>query len=155
MTNTSLPTSSLTPAPVSIEITSFSFHAPLPAHLFARNEGRHGGGFIFDCRSLPNPGRQPCFAQATGLDREVCTFLAAAPEVADFMRHSEALVHAAIQNFIDRSFTFMSVGFGCTGGQHRSVYCAERLKSSISSKFGATAQVVVLHHNLERLGLLP
>jgi RNase adaptor protein for sRNA GlmZ degradation len=71
------------------------------------------------------------------------------------MSHAEALIHSAIQNFIDRSFTFMSVGFGCTGGQHRSVYCAQQLSSSISSKFGAAAQVVVVHHNLARLGLLP
>ena len=107
---------------LTVHITSFSYRQGLPP-----DETGHGGGFVFDCRSLPNPGRYPEFAEVTGRDPPVVRFLEAAPEVEAFWSHVSPLVDAHVENFRDRDFSHLSVAFGCTGGQHRSVYFAERL----------------------------
>jgi aminoglycoside/choline kinase family phosphotransferase len=111
---------------LTVHITSFSYQQGLPP-----DETGHGGGFVFDCRSLPNPGRYPKYAGVNGSDASVVEFLEAAPEVEAFWRHVHPLVDAHIASFRDRGFSDLSVAFGCTGGQHRSVYFAERLARHI------------------------
>lgn len=140
--------------PLTVEITSFSFKAPLPPHLFSLEGDRHGGGFVFDCRSLPNPGRDERFKTQTGLDTEVCDFLDAAPEVAQFREHTFNLVESAVKNFLGREFTFMNVSFGCTGGQHRSVYFTERLSRHLVETFSPRLETRVIHYNLALKGML-
>lgn len=137
-----------------LEITSFSYKAPLPAHIFALGEGRHGGGFVFDCRSLPNPGREEHFKLQTGLDSEVIAYLNGSIEVAAFREHTFALVSSAVTNFLSRGFEFMNVSFGCTGGQHRSVYLSEQLANHIAASFSTQVQPQIIHYNLKALGLL-
>ncbi|HUG10415.1 MAG TPA: RNase adapter RapZ, partial [Opitutaceae bacterium] len=87
--------------------------------------------FVFDCRSLPNPGREPQFARLTGRDAECAAWLAANAEVVNFIEQTRALVLPAVENYRERNFTHLSVAFGCTGGQHRSVWCAEHLAESL------------------------
>ena len=87
----------------------------------------HGGGFVFDCRTLPNPGREADYAPLTGLDEAVIDYLELAAETETFMRHVSALVKDSVRRYRSRGFTDLMVAFGCTGGQHRSVYCSERL----------------------------
>jgi RNase adaptor protein for sRNA GlmZ degradation len=140
---------------LTVEITSFSFKATLPPHLFSLEQGRHGGGFIFDCRSLPNPGREARFKLMTGLQDEVINHLEAAPEVGIFREHTFALIHSAVTNFLERGFSFMSVGFGCTGGQHRSVFFAQQLGEFLNNSFAGRVSPQVIHYNLTRIGLLP
>ncbi len=107
---------------LNVHVTSFSYRDGLPA-----DETGHGGGFVFDCRSLANPGRLPELSDRIGTDPDIVRFLEALPETEAFWRHVVALVDAHIANFRDRNFSDLSVAFGCTGGQHRSVYFAERL----------------------------
>ncbi|MFA6092488.1 MAG: RNase adapter RapZ [Elusimicrobiota bacterium] len=107
---------------LTVRVRSFSYRAGMP-----QDDRGHGGGFVFDCRSLPNPGREARLAQLTGKDAAVAGFLAAAPEVRAFLDHAFALVETAAADYRKRNFTDLSVAFGCTGGRHRSVYCAERL----------------------------
>jgi aminoglycoside/choline kinase family phosphotransferase len=107
---------------LNVHIASFSYRDGWPA-----DETGHGGGFVFDCRSLPNPGRLPELADLVGTDPPIVRFLEALPETEAFWRHACALVDAHIANFIERDFSELGVAFGCTGGQHRSVYFAERL----------------------------
>ncbi|MEY4667751.1 MAG: hypothetical protein RL518_450 [Pseudomonadota bacterium] len=142
------------PSNLLIEITSFSFKAPLPPHLFSLEGERHGGGFVFDCRSLPNPGREERFKDKTGLDADVCAYLEAAREVASFRDHTFGLVEAAARNFLDRGFTFMNVSFGCTGGQHRSVFFTEKLARHIGDIFSPQVSTKVIHYNLLQKGFL-
>ena len=144
-----MPTTQLT-----IEITSFSYKSPLPTQLFSWEDGRHGGGFVFDCRSLPNPGREESFRNKTGLDHVVQEYLEASPQVPKFLEHVVGLVTDATQSFLDRKFTFITVGFGCTGGQHRSVYCCEALRQALQSRFGDKVRVLVYHPALKDKGLL-
>jgi len=118
-----------------VRIDSFSYHAGIPP-----DAGEHGGGFVFDCRALPNPGRQARFAALTGKDPEVAEFLGKEPVVREFLAHVLALVERSVENYRERGFTNLSVAFGCTGGRHRSVYCAEWLAGRI---FGARVE---LHH---------
>ncbi len=139
---------------LTVEITSFSFKAPLPPHLFSLDEGRHGGGFVFDCRSLPNPGRLEEFKSKTGLDADVRAYLESAPEVAAFREHSFNLVEGAVKNFLERGFSFMNVSFGCTGGQHRSVFFTENLSRHLASTFAPNIATKVVHYNLAAKGLL-
>ena len=139
---------------LTIESTSFSYKAPLPSHLFSTEGERHGGGFVFDCRSLPNPGREERFKVKTGLDSDVCAYLEAAPEVAMFRQHSFSLVESAIRNFLERNFTFMNVSFGCTGGQHRSVFLSQQLFHHLPQVFGGRVQPTVIHHNLVAKGFI-
>ncbi len=139
---------------LTIEITSFSFKAPLPPHLFSLEGERHGGGFVFDCRSLPNPGREERFKSKTGLDADVRTYLEAASEISAFREHTFGLVDAAIKNFLERGFSFMNVSFGCTGGQHRSVFFTEELARYVSATFASRVTPKVIHYNLVQKGFI-
>jgi RNase adaptor protein for sRNA GlmZ degradation len=141
-------------APLIVEITSFSFKAPLPPHMFSLEGERHGGGFVFDCRSLPNPGREERFKDKTGLDMEVCAYLEAVAEVATFRDHAFGLVESAIRNFLVRGFSFMNVSFGCTGGQHRSVYFTEKLAHHLSSTLASQVTTKVIHYNWAQKGFI-
>lgn len=137
-----------------VEITSFSFKAPLPPHLFSLEGARHGGGFVFDCRSLPNPGREERFKDKTGLDADVRAYLEAASEISAFREHSFGLVDAAVRNFLERGFSFMNVSFGCTGGQHRSVFFTEELAHHIAATLAPQVTPTVIHYNLIQKGFI-
>lgn len=140
--------------PLTVEITSFSFKQPLPPHIFSLDNCRHGGGFVFDCRSLPNPGREERFKAQTGLDAGVREFLEALPEVQEFRSSVIALVEPAVRNFLSRQFSFMNVSFGCTGGQHRSVFFAEELARYLRTAFPGSVAPVVVHHSLKANGFI-
>lgn len=118
--------------PLTLDICSFSFRKGLPA-----DESGHGGGFVFDCRCLPNPGREEAFRHLTGKHPEVVAYLEKEGAVAVFFEHVRALVGQAVENYHSRRFRHLSVAFGCTGGQHRSVYFAERLAATMREKYPA------------------
>ncbi|MBV2247573.1 MAG: phosphotransferase [Lentimicrobium sp.] len=113
-----------------VSIQSFSFKEGIP-----NDSGAHGGGFVFDCRALPNPGRQEAYKILSGNDEPVIQFLAAQAEPATFLSGVYILVDQAVENYMSRGFTSLSVSFGCTGGQHRSVYCANQLSNHLKKKY--------------------
>jgi len=115
---------------LTVTITSFSYQDGFP-----QDSSEHGGGFVFDCRALPNPGREEAFRSLTGKDKEVISFLQSQPEVDRFLEHAFLLVSQSVKNYSERGFQHLFVGFGCTGGQHRSVYCAEALGARLSEEF--------------------
>ncbi len=121
-----------------IAIHSFSYKRGIPVDLSG-----NGGGFVFDCRALPNPGRLEKFKSKSGRDRAVIEYLEEKPEVTGFMDTTSKLVIASAKNYIERGFTNLMVCYGCTGGQHRSVYCAESLASIITKKLNV---IVDLKH---------
>ncbi len=126
---------------LTVHICSFSFRNGLPA---AQDE--HGGGFVFDCRFLPNPGRLEQYRTLTGRHPEVEKFFAAHSEMAFFLQNAFELLKPAILNYIERDFNSLSIAFGCTGGQHRSVYCAEQTKNWIERTFNIKVRLRHLAH---------
>lgn len=134
------------PPGLTVRIYSFSFHRQLPA-----DESGNGGGFVFDGRSLPNPGREERFRQLTGKDAPVIEYLEAQPSVLEFLAHARAMVDATVVNFRSRGFRDLMISFGCTGGQHRSVFLAEQMAKHLSGVPGVEA--VVRHIELEKMGL--
>lgn len=118
------------PPGLRVHVCSFSYRDGLPG-----DETGHGGGFVFDCRSLYNPGRRPELATRIGTDPEIARFLEGLPETDAFWKHVTALVDAHVANFRERNFSDFSVAFGCTGGQHRSVYFADRLVRHVRERF--------------------
>ena len=114
---------------LTVEILSFSYRKGLPV-----DDSGNGGGYIFDCRAIHNPGLYERFKDMTGRDPEVIKFLEDDGEVLEFLKSVYALVDAHVERFLQRGFTHMQVAFGCTGGQHRSVYCAEALARHLSSR---------------------
>ena len=102
---------------------------------------------MFDCRALPNPGREPQFKTKTGRDWEVAEYLEAKPQTHDFLNHVKALVIQSIDNYLERHFNNLMVSFGCTGGQHRSVTIANEIFDRLNSadNFG----VKIYHRDLK------
>jgi hypothetical protein len=132
--------------PLTVSIFSFSFHrGGVP-----RDESGNGGGFVFDARAVPNPGRQAQFKDLTGRDSAVAEYLKQQPETTQFVSHTQSLVEASIRNYLERGFQHLQVAFGCTGGQHRSVYFAEALASHLRDN--GRVRVVLHHLELEKLG---
>ncbi|MGD0739480.1 MAG: RNase adapter RapZ [Terracidiphilus sp.] len=134
------------PAPgLTVRVFSFSFHNGIPA-----DESGNGGGFVFDGRSLPNPGREEQYRQLTGKDEPVIEYLDRQPGVHEFLDHAFSLVDSSVANYRQRGFSNLIVSFGCTGGQHRSVYLAEHLAEHLRGTNGV--DVKVRHMQLEKLG---
>ncbi len=125
-----------------VRIFSFSFHRRPP-----EDEKGHGGGFVFDCRSLPNPGREERFQALTGKDAPVGEYLEAQQSVRDFLSSALLLVEASVSNYCSRNFKNMMISFGCTGGRHRSVYLAEQVAQHLRGRSGV--KVIVKHVELE------
>jgi RNase adaptor protein for sRNA GlmZ degradation len=87
----------------------------------------HGGGYIFDCRALPNPGRLFEFKDMNGFDTPVIDYFAKHPEVEQYLDTIKITINQSVEAYLKRGFCYLSIAFGCTGGQHRSVYMANRL----------------------------
>lgn len=123
---------------LTVRVTSFSYKKGIPA-----DPSGNGGGFVFDCRAINNPGRYSEFKPLTGKDPLVQRFLEEKSEMKEFLGAATLLVDQSVKNYIDRGFTHLSVNFGCTGGRHRSVYAAEKLAAHIRNNF--PVNVVLLH----------
>jgi aminoglycoside/choline kinase family phosphotransferase len=128
---------------LTVRIQSFSFRGGVPT-----DAKGHGGGYVFDCRALPNPGRHAEFAKLNGRDAEVVAFLAKEAEVERFLKHACALIDQSVENYQGRNFTDLMISFGCTGGQHRSVYCAESLARHLRERYDAVVEL--RHRELEK-----
>ncbi|HZV60420.1 MAG TPA: RNase adapter RapZ [Candidatus Eremiobacteraceae bacterium] len=127
-----------------VRIFSFSFHRGLP-----KDESGNGGGFVFDGRSLPNPGREERFKALTGKDAPVIDYLNQQESVHQFLASVLSLVDASVGSYKERGFKNLMVSFGCTGGQHRSVFLAEQLAKRLRAKIGV--EVAVRHLELEKI----
>ena len=131
---------------LTVRIFSFSFHRQAPT-----DESGNGGGFVFDARSLPNPGREERFKSLTGKDEPVMDYLNQQEPVHQYLAHVLSLVDASVNSYQRRGFKDLMVSFGCTGGQHRSVYLAEQLAKHLRGSSGV--EVVVRHIEMEKMEL--
>ncbi len=125
-----------------VTVTSFSYKKGIPEDKYG-----NGGGFVFDCRGLLNPGRYEAFKLMNGKDEEIIKFLEEKSNVKRFLKHVYSLVDFTVDSYIKRKFTHLMVNFGCTGGQHRSVYCAEATAKHLEEKFNINVDLV--HTELE------
>lgn len=121
-----------------VEINSFSYKRGIPM-----DKSENGGGFVFDCRAIHNPGRYEKYKQLTGKDNEVIDFFKENKDMDNFLKPVKKLVATTVKRYIKRNFTNLQVNFGCTGGRHRSVYAAEQLAKFLSKKYDV--RVVVRH----------
>ena len=114
-----------------VHVISFSFKKGVPEDCSG-----NGGGYVFDCRSVHNPGKYERYRNSTGLDRDVCDFLEEDGEIFTFLNNAYALVDAHVARFVERGFSHLQVAFGCTGGQHRSVYSAQKMAEHLAGTPG-------------------
>jgi len=129
---------------LTVRVFSFSFHREKPV-----DESGNGGGFVFDGRGLPNPGREDRFRPLTGKDAPVAEYLGSQASVQEYLQHALALVDGTVATYRARGFENLMVSFGCTGGQHRSVYLAERTTEHLRAQ---GVEVVLKHIELEKMG---
>ena len=115
---------------LTVKVCSFSFKKGIP-----RDPTGNGGGYVFDCRSIHNPGRYEPYKKLTGRDEPVIRFLEDDGEMIRFLDHVYGVVDPHVGTYARRGFTSLLVSFGCTGGQHRSVYCAEHLARHLAEKY--------------------
>ena len=132
--------------PLRVRVFSFSYRKGIPA-----DESGNGGGYVFDCRSTHNPGRYEPYKKLTGLDEPVIRFLEDDGEILTFLDSVYKLADAHVQRYIDRGFTDLMFSFGCTGGQHRSVYSAQHLAEHLNAKFGIEVDICHREQNITQI----
>jgi aminoglycoside/choline kinase family phosphotransferase len=132
------------PPRLTVRVGSFSYARGIP-----RDPGGHGGGFVFDARGLENPGRLSAYASLTGRDPEVARFLETRAGAIEFVAAARAMVDAQVRAYAARGFTSLQVLFGCTGGRHRSVWCAERAAEGLRAAF-PDVEVTLVHEEAPR-----
>ena len=131
--------------PLVVRVFSFSYGKGIP-----EDESGNGGGYVFDCRSTHNPGRYEPYKQLTGLDEPVIRFLEDDGEILTFLDSVYKLADAHVRRYIQRGFTSLMFSFGCTGGQHRSVYSAQHLAEHIHDKFGIEVRICHREQNIHQ-----
>lgn len=127
---------------MTVAINSFSYKNGIPD-----DPNGHGGGYVFDCRVITNPGRKEEFRELNGKDEPVVEYLNQQAEAHEFLSNAFSLVDMTIDKYEDRKYTHLSVNFGCTGGQHRSVYCAERLAEHLRES--QSVRITLWHRELD------
>src|SRR6266852_407327 len=127
---------------LTVRVFSFSFHQGLP-----KDDSGNGGGFVFDARSIPNPGREERYKSLTGKDAPVIDYLNQQESVHQFLARGMSLADARVSEYQHRGFKSLMVSFGCTGGQHRSVFLAEQVAARLRGRSGV--EVAVHHRELE------
>ena len=130
--------------PLTVTVYSFSFKKGIP-----EDASGNGGGYVFDCRSVHNPGKYERFKQLTGLDAPVIEFLEQDGEILRFLDHVYALVDAHVERFLERGFTHLQVSFGCTGGQHRSAYSAQHLAEHLIAQYPVRVHLIHRERGIE------
>jgi len=128
-----------------VTIYSFSFKKGIP-----NDDSGNGGGYVFDCRSTHNPGKYDEYKSLTGLDQPVIDFLEADGEILRFLESVYSLVDHHVERFLERGFTHLQVAFGCTGGQHRSVYSAEHLAHHLKEKYNINIELIHRERNIRK-----
>ena len=123
---------------LTVTVNSFSYRKGLPV-----DTSGNGGGFVFDCRALNNPGRIDRYKALTGMDPSVQLFLQQQPEVPVFLDHVFGIVDQSVETYLAKNFEYLQINFGCTGGQHRSVYCAE--KTAAHLRLNSNIKLVLNH----------
>ena len=130
---------------LTVKVMSFAYKKGIP-----NDSSGNGGGFVFDCRAVNNPGKYDRYKPFIGLDQPVIKFLEDDGEILEFLKHAYALVDASVKRYVERGFTNLMVCFGCTGGQHRSVYCAQHMAEHINKVFNLKVELVHREQNIEQ-----
>ncbi|WP_430826405.1 RapZ C-terminal domain-containing protein [Carboxylicivirga sp. N1Y90] len=130
---------------LTVSITSFSFKRGVPIDVSG-----NGGGFVFDCRAIHNPGRYPEYADKTGMDEEVIAFFGQEPEMAEFLQDVYSVVDKSVKKYMSRGFKHLMVNFGCTGGQHRSVFSAEQLRSYLLKNYKVKVELKHVEQDMKK-----
>jgi hypothetical protein len=130
---------------LTVRVLSFAYKKGIPDDTTG-----NGGGYVFDCRAVNNPGKYDRYKPFTGLDEPVIKFLEDDGEIITFLEHCYALVDATVKRYVDRGFTNLMVSFGCTGGQHRSVYSAQHLAEHLNEKFNVKVELTHREQNIQQ-----
>ncbi len=130
---------------LTVRVFSFAYKKGIPNDVTG-----NGGGYVFDCRAINNPGKYERYKPFTGLDSNVIRFLEDDGEVITFLDHCYALTDATIERYIERGFTNLMISYGCTGGQHRSVYCAQHTAEHIAKKYSVKVELIHREQNIEQ-----
>lgn len=130
---------------LTVRVLSFAYKKGIPD-----DPSGNGGGFVFDCRAINNPGKYDRFKPFNGLEAPVIKFLEEDGEIVEYLNHCYALVDSAVERYIERGFTNLTVAFGCTGGQHRSVYAAQHMAEHLADKFNCKVALVHREQNIEQ-----
>lgn len=141
-------TSELQERKLTVKVMSFSYKKGIP-----NDASGNGGGFVFDCRAINNPGKYDKYKPFTGLDECVIKYLEDDGGITEFLNHAYELVDASTQRYIERGFTNLMVCFGCTGGQHRSVYSAQHMAEHLNKKWNVKVELIHREQNIEEVFL--
>lgn len=133
-------------SPLRVRVTSFSYKKTG----YPQDATDNGGGFVFDCRFVENPGRYEPYKKLTGRDKEVIDFLKTNTQMDNYLQNVYNIVDKAVENYLERGFEHLAVNFGCTGGQHRSVYAADALAKRLQDKYGVSVELT--HIEQEKKG---
>lgn len=130
---------------LTVKVMSFAYKKGIP-----EDPTGNGGGYVFDCRAVNNPGKYERYKPFTGLDEPVIRFLEEDGEIFPFLDHAYALIDASVKRYMERGFSHLSVCFGCTGGQHRSVYSAQHTAEHLHRTFGVKVVLIHREQNIEQ-----